>query len=178
MAAIRPETQKVQLPRRRPSASRAVSRRAGRRGVTVMETIVAMAIVAAAIVLGVQSMASAARHRRAGMQRSLAAIEAANQLERLMAGDWQGATAAAGEPLPLSPGAQAALPEGEMQVAVDEQSALAAGDPPLDSLKITVSLRWKNHAGEWTAPVSLSGWKHRASADGSTAPPAPEEGDR
>jgi hypothetical protein len=123
-----------------------------------METTVALSVVAAAVVVGVQAMSGAAQQRRAAAQRAAATLEAANVLEEVMAADWQAVESRA-EAMQVSEATARLLPSAELQVALGQPQSLDGA--ALETLRVTVMVRWKDAAGDWTAPVRLSALRHR-----------------
>jgi prepilin-type N-terminal cleavage/methylation domain-containing protein len=91
-------------------------------GYTLLETTIALAILAAAFVLVAQVLATCARQRQAAEQLLVAQLEAANAVERIAALPFDQVSAAKLGELTLSKAAQAALPEGKLTTTLDEST--------------------------------------------------------
>lgn len=122
-----------------------------RRGMTLLELVAAAALLATILVVCLQLLAATTLHHEAD-QRQLALMEVENTLERLAAKPWNELTAqtAAGQ---LSPNLRGRLPGGELKVEVTTSPA-----EPL-AKRIAVSLRWKDHSGQFTKPVTIVTWR-------------------
>jgi Tfp pilus assembly protein PilV len=135
-----------------PAQRRRCRPRATARGFTLVEATAAGVMLAAALVITAQLMTLSAAQTREVERRQLAGQQAANLLERLTATPWDELTAELAARQQLSADAQSRLPGVNLTVTVD------AGDEQPASKRITVEIRWRNRAGEFTAPVSLSSW--------------------
>ena len=95
--------------------------------------------------------------RKVGEQRQLALLEVSDILERLSLSNWE---AIQGDQLiepPLSEACRAALRDPELKVSTTN------GESDPTARRVTVSLRWKNGAGEFVAPARLTAWTYRGS---------------
>ena len=130
--------------------------RAARRGSLLLETAMSALMLMLAMTIVVQVVASVANARRAWDRRMIAANEVANQIERLSARSFDDLPAGKVEGLSLSSEART-LPDAELkaEVVADDPAAGPA------SKRISVQLRWRNSAGDWTSPVRLTTWVHR-----------------
>ena len=126
-----------------------------RRGITILETIVAGVLLAATMTVCLQILGAHAAQQRAMRQRETAVREAANVMERTAAVHVGELTPEHLAEFQLAPEAAAALPEGELSVAVAD----VAGD--VAARRITVSIRWQDRNGDWVNPVQLTAWRTR-----------------
>lgn len=132
---------------------RFVCRARVRRGMTLAEIVIALAVLSLAMVAVVQLVGTAARQRRAGEQRRMALLEVANQAERLAVASWDDTAPDALNGWTPSDELLAALPEAQCRVEVAEQ----AGPPPARQIRLLVT--WPNAAGQATKPVELTIWR-------------------
>jgi prepilin-type N-terminal cleavage/methylation domain-containing protein len=126
-----------------------------RRGFTLVELSLTLAILAVAMSVTVQVLGGIAAQRRAIERRQYAAQEAANVLERFAARPFDGLTPEAARSVSLSDDARQALPGAELTVIVDDKAASP------DSKRVAVRLRWRQRSGEWETPVRLTTWIER-----------------
>ena len=126
-----------------------------RRGFTLLELSVACVLLAAAMVVAVQLLGWVALGRRAAERRQWASQEVANVMEHFTAGGWENATPEQANTIRLSKPARDVLPDADLFVAV----AMPESEP--GAKRITVELKWRNHAGEFDAPVRLTAWMYR-----------------
>jgi prepilin-type N-terminal cleavage/methylation domain-containing protein len=131
-----------------------------RSGFTLMETAAAVVLLAAAATICVQMIAVGAANRAAADQRRTATREAANVMERLMAGPRDRLTPEAAKQITLSGEAIEALPEAKLDVALEEP---ADGGPA--GTRLTVTITWKGRAGQTVRPVRLVAWRYDAVED-------------
>jgi type II secretory pathway pseudopilin PulG len=128
---------------------------------TLMETAVALAIVAVAMVLVVQIGYWSLRERSSTSARFAAIEEAANILEAARATPWEALNADWAESQRLPDELADQLPEASVAVTVE----------PVESRpfvkRVTVALRWKMAEGVEAQPLRMVGWF------GSRAMPAP-----
>ncbi len=128
---------------------------ARRRGFTLVEILVSVAMLATAMSLTVGLLGALAAERRAAERRLCAVQEVANLMERVSARPWGEVTPESLRTVSLSPRALQALPGAELTATVDDASAGPGGK------RISLRLRWRDRAGTWTAPVRLSAWIYR-----------------
>lgn len=124
-----------------------------RRGFSLTETMLALAVAGAATVLMAQLLITVANQRRVQQQRQVALSEIANRLEQAATLSWDELTQERLEQTPLPPIVQGVLPEAKLTAAVTEDS----GEPR--SRRILIELSWTNRAGERLPPVGLSAWR-------------------
>lgn len=127
--------------------------RRARRGFTIVELLVALVILAAAMALVVRVVATAADQRRETARRRTAVQEAANVLERIVARPWEEIDETQLDDVRLSPHAVEALPGAKLKVKVAED----AGRPA--ARRVAVTLTWNAHGDEAAASTQLVGWK-------------------
>ena len=107
-----------------------------RHGFTLLETSVALMMLAALTTLCLQFFAAANDQRRQVFAHLAATQEAANLLERVEALGWNELTTADAAKLQLSAQARQALPEGRVEMLVDEPS----GTPPAKRVAVSRAL--------------------------------------
>ncbi|OJW19256.1 MAG: hypothetical protein BGO49_11890 [Planctomycetales bacterium 71-10] len=122
----------------------------------MLETAISALMLMIAMALAAKVTASLAAERRAWDRRGVAAVEAANVLERVAARPFDSLAVGPVEGVSLSPAASGALPGAELTAEVADDPA---GDLP--ARRVAVRIRWRNRAGEWDAPVRLVTWIHR-----------------
>ncbi|WP_337173978.1 hypothetical protein [Paludisphaera sp.] len=127
-----------------------------RRGTVLLETAISALMLTIAMALAAQATAAVAAQRREWDRRGVAAVEVANALERISARTFAALAVGPIEGLSPSPAAAATLPGAEL-------TAEAADDPAGDipARRVTIRLRWRNHAGDWDAPARLVTWIHQ-----------------
>jgi prepilin-type N-terminal cleavage/methylation domain-containing protein len=123
-----------------------------RRGMTLVELMVAAALLGAIMVVCLQLLAATAQQRRHADQRRLALLEVENAMERLAARPWNELTpqTAAAQ---LSPSIRGRLPGAELKAEVTASAA-----EPL-AKRIAVTLRWRDGSGQFTKPVTIVTWR-------------------
>jgi hypothetical protein len=126
-----------------------------RRGMTLMETSVAGALLLIFMAVGVRFMAVSIAQRQALDQRQTALQEAANIMEKLSALSWSDLTAEAAAKISLTAETKAILPEGELKIDVTDEAGKPVGK------HIIVTIRWRDNSGEWTDPVRLAAWRYQ-----------------
>ena len=123
-----------------------------KRGLTIVECTLALAITAAATALFAQILVAASAQRRVAEQRRIALVEVANALEKTSLLTWDEITHERLEQLPLS-AAAAILPEAELAAIVSDEPG------PPRGRRIRLELSWTNAAGERQPPVALVRWR-------------------
>ncbi|HUE73290.1 MAG TPA: type II secretion system protein [Pirellulaceae bacterium] len=124
-----------------------------RRGFSLTESVLALAVVSAATVLLAQILFAAANQQRVHEQRRVALAEVANRLEQASIVPWTELSKERLEPSSLSPAAQAVLPGAKLTATVSDESG------ELRSRRIRIELSWTNAAGERLPPVTLACWR-------------------
>jgi type II secretory pathway pseudopilin PulG len=128
------------------------ARRRAARGFTLLECVVAAAMLIVVMALAAQLYAWDARERREVWRRQVAQQEAANLMEQLTARPLSDLTAESLEVLRMSAESSTWLPNGALQVTATEVTAPAAGR------RIELQITWEHASGERAAPVRLVGW--------------------
>jgi hypothetical protein len=123
-----------------------------RRGIAVMELVVAGALLGTLLVVCLQLLTATAAQRRLADQRQLAVLEVGNAMERLAARPWTELKPEMVAPQ-LSPSVRERLPGAELKVEVTASSA----EP--DAKRIVVALRWQDRAGQFVSPVKIATWR-------------------
>lgn len=131
-----------------------------RRGMSLLEVIVAGIILATLLSLSLEVMQNVGSQRRTLRQREVAAQEAANVMERLMANDWASLTPEAAKEFTLSAETGRALPEGKLTVEI----APVSGNP--EAKRVHVSITWPRGPEQPDQRVELVAWKYRKAAAG------------
>jgi len=124
-----------------------------RRGMTLLELVVAGALLGTILVVCLQLLAATAEQRRAADQRQLAVLEVENAMERLAARPWDELTPQAVATPQLSPSVRGRLPGAELKVEVTASPA-----EPL-AKRIAILLRWQDRSGQFTQPVRIVTWR-------------------
>ena len=124
-----------------------------RRGMTIMELLVSLVILGAAMAALVQLVVLTARQRRSLDQRRVALQEVANQAERLALVAWDETTPERLKTWQPSADLVAALPRATCQASVRDES----GEPARRRIRLEVV--WTNAAGQAVEPVTLTLWK-------------------
>ena len=124
-----------------------------RRGATVTEATIAIAIAAAVLAGVAQLMALASHQRRISERRAMAVREAGNLMENLMSRPWAEVTSEKLAAIELSDECSENLPDARLQVEVSSE-----GDD--DQVKrIDVQIDWRNTANQRGEPVRLVAWR-------------------
>jgi len=126
-----------------------------RRGVTILEAIVAAGMLVGVMAICLQMLGAVAAQRRAAEIRQTAIRETANVMERLGSTPWDELTEQSVQGIHLSKEAGQGLPEGELKIDLTNPT-----DEP-DAKRIAVSLRWKDRTGRFVLPVRLVAWRYR-----------------
>lgn len=124
-----------------------------RHGFTLLELSVAGFLLAAAMIVTLQTLGWIVQERRAVERRERARQEVANVMEHLAAQDWDLITPSAVAAVALAPDAQKALPSAELELMVETDES--------EAKKLSIALRWRNHAGEFESPVIVTTWLFR-----------------
>ena len=126
--------------------------RAIRRGFTVIEVSLALAVLLAASILLTQFLVASSQQRKLADQRRLALEELSNRLERVMAAKWDDVNGAAIEGQEFSPTVQENLPAAKLTASVADEPGPASGK------RVTLEISWEQH-GQRVSPIGLIGWK-------------------
>jgi prepilin-type N-terminal cleavage/methylation domain-containing protein len=125
------------------------------RGMTLLETIVASAMLLVFMALCVHFFIVGGRLRTELDRREIAMQEAANVMERLMARPWDQLSAESAGEASLSEAAQRMLPDVQMKVEITPREEKPPGK------RILVTIRWQDENGQWTRPVRLAAWRYQ-----------------
>ncbi len=134
---------------------RALCDRHARNGATIVELMIALAVLAAVLVTVTQALLGLAIQRRAAQRQQQALIEAANVMERMMALPFDDVTDEKAAGAELSEESQRVLPDGSLRVRVSD-----AEQPPAGK-RIEVEVGWRNRAGQMHQSARLVAWKYR-----------------
>ena len=126
-----------------------------RRGMMMLEALVAGTLLGTLLVVCLQLLSAAAAQRHAADQRQCAILELANVMERVAARPWAELTTAAVTQEKLSPSALDQLPGAELKLQIYTDTT----DP--DANRITATLRWQDRGGQLVAPIKLTTWRFR-----------------
>ncbi len=129
-----------------------------RRGMTIVECTLALAILVAAIYTGAQMILAVTLQQREAAQRQIARQEAANQMERMYVLTDEELKSGRIEDAALSETARQRLRGLEATATIVEVD----GDPP--GKRIAVEIRWTNKAGQPARPARLTAWRFQREA--------------
>lgn len=130
------------------------------RGFSLIETAVAMTVLATAVLLVSQTVALVTRQQQAVARQSLAMQEAANLMEQLFALSWSELTPERAAACTLPPACAQRLPEVQLRIAVQ------ASDGPPAGKQLSVEIDWRDAAGARSRPVRLTAWRYQAKEAG------------
>jgi hypothetical protein len=135
-----------------------------RRGVAIVEITAASLVLIMAIMLLAQLLHLVARQERASEAREAAVRTAANELEAMLAEDW--------EALTIDEGIEVSPPEALRQLlhSVTVKRQVSAGEDA-SGKQLRVQVSWRDASGELVSSVTLVAWKHRPP----NTPPCTEE---
>lgn len=125
------------------------------RGSVLLETTVAIVILAAAIIAVAHTMAVLSVQRQSAERRALATQEAANLMERIYVLPVDEITAEKVAKLELSAPCRERLPEAKLGVAVE-----VVGEEDPQAKRIAIGIEWTGHGGVRSRPVHLTAWKY------------------
>ena len=128
-----------------------------RRGSVLLEVSLAAGIVAMAMIAIAQLLAVAAQQERAIEQRRVAAQEAANALEQLLARPWSDLIPERLADVTLSENSIERLPSGQLICALEESTERPS------SKRITATVSWQNRGGQ-EERVRFSAWRFQQEA--------------
>ena len=124
-----------------------------RRGMTIMELLVSLLILGAAMAALVQFVLLVGRQQQSLHQRRLALQEVGNQAERLALASWDETAPDKLKTWQPSPDLVDVLPRATCQATVSEEEGAPA------SRRIRLEVTWTNAAGQPVEPVTLTLWK-------------------
>jgi hypothetical protein len=126
-----------------------------RRGATILEMIVAGALLGTLLVICLQLFAATAAQHQAAVRRQCASLELANVMERVTVRPWGQLTNAVLAEEHLSPSATAQLPGAELKIEV----FVPAGAP--EAKRLAATIRWQDRDGRPPQPLTLTTWRYR-----------------
>ncbi len=127
---------------------------AKQRGMTLIETTVAMVVLGAAILAVAQLVAHISVQRLVAERAALAHGEAANRMEQLFALPWEALGDKPAAEMQLSDACLRRLPSPELTISV-----APPGDEPVRR-KIRVQVTWLDAGGQYRHNVSLTAWRY------------------
>lgn len=123
-----------------------------RRGFTMAEVVVAGVLIGTLLASAVPMLRSVARQQRAADRQQIAQIEAANIIDRMTSGPWNGITPESAAAVKLSDETLRQLPEATLKATVSTDPARP------EEKRISLVLRWEEERGMPAAPVKLTTW--------------------
>jgi Tfp pilus assembly protein PilE len=126
-----------------------------RRGMMLIELVVAGALLGTLLVVCLQLISVAAARRRAADQQQYALLELGNIMERVTAQPWAALTPARVAQEKLSPSAERVLPGAELNIEVSTM----ASEP--NAKRVKVAIRWQDRSGQLGAPLTIATWRYR-----------------
>jgi Tfp pilus assembly protein PilV len=125
-----------------------------RRGLSMAEVLVAVAVTSVVLVCGLQLMFVAHRHGRTVDAQRVAWLEAGNLMEHVMTRPWEDMRGDALSSLALSDACRGILPDATLHVDVGHDDTAPA------AVRITIEIQWQADAGRRAAPVRLVAWRY------------------
>ena len=126
-----------------------------RRGMTILELVIAGALLGTLLIVSLKMIGAVGDWRREADRRQLALFEVANLMERVAARPWSELTPEADDDVRLSDNIRQRLPGAELKIEVSDS-------PPErkpTSKRIAVSIRWRDRAGRMLPLVSITTWR-------------------
>jgi prepilin-type N-terminal cleavage/methylation domain-containing protein len=125
-----------------------------RRGLTLTELIIAVAIATTTLVGATQLMHQATRRHHQVTQRQVVVEEASNVMEELMALPWDQLDASSPPEISLSATCLQAAPDAQLQIAIDV-------DDDANARRLTVQIHWTGETKSAAMPIRLVAWRYR-----------------
>jgi hypothetical protein len=154
----------ISPPTRRPDAGwppRALEPRRrryhGHRGSLLAEVTMSTVLLVIVMGLTVKMLGWVALERRGAERREQAVVAVANLMERLAAYPYDLVTPELARRYAGPAQTAASLPDAELKVDIAESQPGAGRS----AKRIAIQLRWRDHNGEWAAPVRLASWIER-----------------
>ncbi len=124
----------------------------GRRGMTIIEVVVAASVLAVLLASSVQVLSTLSKHQRAAERRVLAIETTQAMIEQLSNRRWDDLTPQLADELTVPQRVRPFLPGAKIKATVvDEQE-------PVEAKRITVQLTWNSLGGQPAGPVRLTAW--------------------
>jgi len=127
---------------------------------TLLETVVAAAMLTGVMTVCLQMLSVVAAQHRVIETQETAIREAANLMERLSVVPWDELTTENLQDTTLSEPASRRLTGAELIIDVTD-SPITESSAPIDAKRITLSIRWKDRTGQFVRPVQLTAWRTR-----------------
>jgi Tfp pilus assembly protein PilV len=131
--------------------------KASRRGIVLLEAVVAFGLLAVLITVCLQMLAATAAARRAAEQRAVALQEAANIVERIAAAPWDQISTERLAEVGLSSSVREILPGARVELTVE-----ASNDAGPPGKHVELEISWTNAGGGSDTPVRLGYWAYAA----------------
>jgi len=126
-----------------------------RSGFTILETLVAVAMLTALLAVAMQVCTATAAQRRQTQQQLVAVEETANVMERVAALPWDDLTPEGVGKIELSTVAEEALPEAALTIDLAEAKGKPAGR------RVAVTLEWAPRAAGPPSQTQLVAWRYQ-----------------
>ena len=125
-----------------------------RRGITLVETVVAAAMLAMLLSVCLKMTNVVATGRKANHLRQTALQETANTMEHLAVLTWDQLSSDRVEQVRLDAMAQSVLPEPAVEISIAE--------PPgeTEAKRVSVSIGWSTSQDTAAAPIKLTAWRY------------------
>lgn len=128
-----------------------------RRGTLLVEVTMSSVLLVTVMVLTVKVLGWVALDRRGVEERERAVVQVANLMERITARRYEDVTPSLAHELSTAAPRARPLPDADLKVDITESQPGAGRS----AKRIAIGLRWRDHTGEWTAPVRLVSWIER-----------------
>ena len=140
-----------------------------RTGVTIIETVVAVALLSVFLVSSARVMATFSAQQRTARRHALALQSANNLLEELSNQSWQSLTPEATADWAANASKIEGLPGAVLSATVVEEPE------PVAAKRVSVSLAWTIPGGRPAAPIRLTAWVYRPAQVESPEQPETDE---
>src|SRR5262249_14331510 len=128
-----------------------------RRGYSLLEMVIASALLGAVLTVALNTFHWIAVDRRASDQEQEALAEVANQMERIGSRPWDSLTNEGLRDVRLSDHAKRQLPGAVLEASVGTEAATP------EAKRISIELAWRNRAGQMTLPTRLVAFVYQPS---------------
>jgi len=157
MIAISPQTRRPDMGGPPRATDPRPRRYRGRRGSLLAEVTMSTVLLVIVMSMTVKVLGWVALERRAAERREQAVVLVANLMERLAAHPYDEVTPDLAREYAAPARTAGSLPDAELKVDVAESQPGAGRS----AKRIAIQLRWRDHNGEWAAPVRLTSWIER-----------------
>jgi hypothetical protein len=127
-------------------------RAAPRRAISLLEVVVAAAMLAVLMTIAAQMLQAVGQQQRATQRRALALQTVHALAEQFSNMPWDQLTAEAADEVNVPIVAQAHLPGAKLSVTIQEEQQ------PIAAKRVMVALAWNGPSGRFTGPVRLTTW--------------------